>query len=373
MTESELPDDFPPQLAVRLVAYFRRELTTPERTELERWVTAAPEREALVARLMADWQAVPLRQSGVYDVEAALVRAKRRSASARVEAPTRRSLDLRRIPAFKQTASRRAGYIALAVGCIAVLAMAGSVVLRYARHDATHVVQASQWREYTTGRGQLAEISLNDGTSIWLGPATRLRVSQAYGTTGRAVTLDGQALFTVMHDARLPFSVRTPRTVVEDLGTKFVVSDYRGDRTAQVAVESGIVALRKSQPESAGDTSSSPPLGASITATGGDLAQIDSAGVMTLRSGVDVSQYVSWTRGTLTFDHTPLRDAIGALNRWYDADVRLGDPALGSERITATLNTESFRQALQVIQTVLDVHVDRREKTVTLTRNQLRR
>lgn len=373
VTASELPGDFPPEHAVRLVRYLRGELTSEEQTDIERWIAADPERQALVAQLTAHWNAVPLRQAGVYDVEAALVRAKRPSAGARVETPARRSRGTRRHPSFWPPTSWRAGYLALAIGCIAAFAIAGSVVFRTAEHRTPRVAQASQWREYTTGRGQLAEISLNDGTSIWLGPATRLRVSQEYGTKERAVTLDGQALFTVVHDARLPFSVRTPRTVVEDLGTAFIVSDYRGDRTMQVVVASGIVALRKSRRARAGDTTNSTSLGPSITVTRGDLAQIDSAGVMTLRSGVDVSQYVSWTRGTLTFDHTPLRDAIGALNRWYDADVRLGDPALGSELITATLNTESFRQALQVMQTVLDVHVDRREKTVTLTRNQIRR
>jgi ferric-dicitrate binding protein FerR (iron transport regulator) len=373
--------DFAPADALRLARYLRDELTAAERSDVELWIAADPERRSAVEQLAAHWNAVPLRQGGEYDVEMALSRVKRGEGG--LEVPVQTSQQdrdgiggavgepVRRIRYGRRSFARsswRAGHTALAVAGLAALVIAGVVVVSRPGH-VTPVAQAPQWREYTTGRGQLAEISLGDGTSVWLGPATSLRVAHDYGVTGRVVALDGEALFTVVHDAAKPFSVRTPRTVIEDLGTRFVVSDYRGDRTVQVAVASGIVALQKSTRTTTGDSTGSAPRQASITMTRGDLAQIDSAGVMTLRSDVDVDQYLSWTRGALTFNHTPLRDAIGALNRWYDADVRLSDPALGKEMITATLNTESFMQALQVLQTVLDVKIEQHAKTVTLSRN----
>lgn len=374
------PGDFAPGDALRLTRYLRDELTAAERSDVELWIAADPERRSAVEQMAAHWRAVPLRQGGEYDVEMALSRVKHGASGLEVPLqtlqPDRDGIGgtagepVRRIRYGRRSFARsswRAGHTALAIAGLAALVIAGFVVSR-PRH-VTPVAQAPQWREYTTGRGQLAEISLGDGTSVWLGPATSLRVAHDYGVKGRVVALDGEALFTVVHDATKPFSVRTPRTVIEDLGTRFVVSDYHGDRTVQVAVASGIVALQKSTRTVTGDSAGSAPRQASITMTRGDLAQIDSAGVMTLRSGVDVDQYLSWTRGALTFNHTPLRDAIGALNRWYDADVQLRDPALGKEMITATLNTESFMQALQVLQTVLDVHVEQHGKTVILSRN----
>src|SRR2546429_929061 len=131
---------------------------------------------------------------------------------------------------------------------------------------------------------------LPDGYRVLLSVGTRLLVARDYGVVVRAVELEGEAYFVVRHDPAHPFLVRTAHGTTEDLGTEFDVRAYREERSLQVVVALGRVALRR-----AGGADS-------LLLHPRDRGVIDASGTVSIVRRGSLTHYLAWTRGTLRFD-----------------------------------------------------------------------
>jgi ferric-dicitrate binding protein FerR (iron transport regulator) len=68
----------------------------------------------------------------------------------------------------------------------------------------------------------------------------------------------------------------------------------------------------------------------------------------------------------LTLDKVPLIEAIPDLNRWYNADIRLGDPALAGRKIIGGFKLGSLTDLAAILELTFDVRVVRDANTLTL-------
>src|SRR4029078_10409651 len=91
---------------------------------------------------------------------------------------------------------------------------------------------------------------------------------------------EAEAVFDVVHDERRPFFVFSGNAVTEDLGTRFGIRAYPGDRAVRVLVVQGRLALR---PAGSGTATDAAPalLGAR------DVAELDAAGRTRVRRDVN--------------------------------------------------------------------------------------
>jgi transmembrane sensor len=214
---------------------------------------------------------------------------------------------------------------------------------------------ASAGKAYATAAGERETIELADGTRITLGPASRLMLAADYGHRRRDVyLLDGEGYFAVTHDARRPFAVHARNAIAEDIGTRFAVRRYPEDRAVEVVVADGAVSVGDSAARGAPRP----------TLRQGARAEIDAAGVPVVTANVDTTRYLSWTRGDLVFDATPLPEVVRQLSRWYGVDVRLGGTGLGDRHFTGTYSTESLDQVLGFIATATGARYEWRGPTV---------
>jgi transmembrane sensor len=84
---------------------------------------------------------------------------------------------------------------------------------------------------------------------------------------------------------------------------------------------------------------------------------------------LNVERLLGWTRGELVFEDTPLSDVARDLERWFDVQVRIEDPALRSRPWTVQLRIgESLDTALEVLQQALQVRAERNGNVVTIRR-----
>jgi ferric-dicitrate binding protein FerR (iron transport regulator) len=74
----------------------------------------------------------------------------------------------------------------------------------------------------------------------------------------------------------------------------------------------------------------------------------------------------SFANGVLTLDGVPLSQAIVELDRWYDADIRLGDSAVRNHILDATFAAGSFSDLSEVLTLALNVRVVRDGRILTL-------
>ena len=278
------------------------------------------------------------------DVEAALRRVKAR----RAEEATRTPADvipLRPRPRAGPVATRAAAALLLVAGGVA-----GWRALR--GRGATEDVAG---RTFATAVGVRDSLRLPDGSRVLLGPGSTLDVASDFGSARREVRLRGEAYFTVRHDARAPFVVRTGGASVHDVGTAFVVRDGSDGRVT-VAVTEGVVMLR-----------------AATADTAGVLVRAHARGVVVpgrspvVATDVVTEQDLSWTRGQLAFRDTPFPEVAAELRRWYGVELRPADPSLAASlaerHLTAAFHGEPADEVLRVVALALGASIERRGDT----------
>jgi transmembrane sensor len=321
----------PPPSSVDLSAlgrYLDGRALPADRDGVEAWIGADPARRAAVGALQAAWGADARRLGAPYEAEGAWTRF-----VAGWSAPTR---SLR-------------WHTAIAAAIVATLAGAGGAW--WLARKARSVAETPVMREYATPRGRRAVLRLLDGTEITLNADSRLRVPVAFAARQRDVYLDGEAYFSVGHDAARPFVVHTAGGAVRDLGTRFGIHAY-GDATRErVAVVEGVVAVTETA------------VRAGQVAT---RSRVGGGGVRVLKRA-NVADELAWTRGRLVFGSVPLEEAARRLGRWYDLDVRVADPELARRPVTGSYGDEPVAQVLTLITAAVGARYDWQGRSVTIS------
>ncbi len=164
--------------------------------------------------------------------------------------------------------------------------------------------------ELTTPRGGMYQITLPDGTKVWLNAASSLKYPMSFAKNERKVILVGEAFFEVTKDRARPFSVLSKGQEIEVLGTEFNVNAYPENESSKTTLITGKVKLSNNS-QSAQPVYLQP--GQQSTNTdGGDIRV----------GNVDTAPFTAWKEGMFYFDETPLSEALQQIGRWYNIEVR---------------------------------------------------
>jgi len=245
----------------------------------------------------------------------------------------------------------RPPYLA-AIAATALLLMVSQIIPHGTRSVATTE------RTYTTRTGQRAVVILTDGSHVTLAPATTLRTSVSTATQAMTVTVDGEALFQVVHRPHVPFTVRTRNAITRVLGTQFLVRQYAADPVAQVVVTDGRVSLQSvRQPNAAG-----------AVMTARMMGLVDDSGYVRVSPSVTSDEYTAWTTGQLVFRQVAARQIATDLGRAYGVDLRITDSALAGHVLTWSVSVTqiTLADALDALTDALNAHLVRSGDTITL-------
>jgi ferric-dicitrate binding protein FerR (iron transport regulator) len=176
---------------------------------------------------------------------------------------------------------------------------------------------APLYNTLTTPRGGQYQLTLPDGTKVWLNAASSLTFPTAFTGSSRTVEMTGEAYFEVAHDKKHPFTVKVSGQTIEDIGTQFNVNAYT-DEPAQVttllegAVKVDGHLLRPGEK-------------ATVTGAAGPGATVTSAtttGAADIRvARGDPEGAVAWKNGLFVFTDAGLQTVMRQLSRWYNVDV----------------------------------------------------
>jgi transmembrane sensor len=203
--------------------------------------------------------------------------------------------------------------------------------------------------EIVTGAAELATVKLADGSTVRLGPSSRLRVN---GESGRDVMLEGRAFFAVAKTAGEPFYVRTSAGTATVLGTRFDLStDAAGLRLIVLEGRVALAAERNTVEVAAGEESG---------VRGGEA-------VVPVRVN-GAAAHTEWLGSFLAFQATPLREAAAEIERLYDVRVIVADSALASATITATFTDQPIDDVVSVVCSVLSARCDSRDGVISISR-----
>ncbi len=191
--------------------------------------------------------------------------------------------------------------------------------------------------------GQMAHITLADGTEVWLNSDSHLRYPDRFNRNQRDVYLDGEGFFKVVRNEKSPFKVKTGKMEVEVLGTSFNVSAYQGDDCQSVVLEEGKVQINQVDGQKL------------LELSPGQRAEKINASQFQVEN-VQTSSYTNWKDGIIVFEAESLGEIAKKLERWYNVEIRFESPELEQYKITGTiLRNKPIHQTIQAIELLAPV------------------
>ena len=111
------------------------------------------------------------------------------------------------------------------------------------RSDLSKLVAPAPAHRLLIAAAERKQVSLPDGTKVWLSPNSKLAYPDKFEGTVRQVTLEGEAFFEVTHEASHPFVIKSGELSTTVLGTSFNISAYTQQNTINVTLVTGKVAV----------------------------------------------------------------------------------------------------------------------------------
>lgn len=186
----------------------------------------------------------------------------------------------------------------------------------------------------TTPKGGQYQISLADGTKVWLNADSKLRYPKVFTAGQRRVELEGEAYFEVASNPKKPFIVQTAYEEVKVLGTHFNVNAYGDEQESKVSLLEGKV-----------EVSLSPTISKQLSPGQQSIVRGDHMRVQS----VNMEESIAWKNGEFMFNNENLGTALRQVARWYAIDIEV-DPALAGITLWGSVSRlESFDKVLKII------------------------
>lgn len=217
--------------------------------------------------------------------------------------------------------------------------------------------------KYQTSMGETEEVTLDDGTTAVLGPATELEIR--FSEQSRRLLLqEGAVLLDVAHDPSTPFIVEADDLDVTVLGTRFDVRSNGG--VVRVSVAEGEVRV-------------SYPLLFDRTPGGMRRREMLRAGQQIVASSEDglsdpaqirPEAIGAWREGRLIYFGGTLNELAADLTRYSAATVTVegGDPDLEALKVTGSFDAADVDGVLATLPDILPVSVHKNADGGTVIR-----
>ncbi len=166
----------------------------------------------------------------------------------------------------------------------------------------------------TTPRGGQYQVTLADGTKVWLNAESSLAYPVAFNGKERSVQLTGEAYFEVAPNIEKPFLVIiNNKEQVEVLGTHFNINAYPDDLLQKTTLLEGKIKIKMLPTQTTAPNQE-------MYLTPGQQAVVKESG-MVLNTAPDIDQVMAWRRGKFYFENAKLETILKEFSRWYDVDV----------------------------------------------------
>lgn len=238
------------------------------------------------------------------------------------------------------------------------------------KRDATIVdIPHSGFYEYSVPRGSRANLTLPDGSKIWLNAESKLKYSRNFNNEEREVYLEGEGFFDIVHlESESPFVVRTSGIDIQVLGTSFNVKCYSNEKTIETTLVKGSIELKvpeanrktpgiklkENQQATFARSSKKIAVKTLVEAeanTSGTTVEVQKKSSVN-ESGAKESTalYTAWKDDKLLFENETFRSLIIKFERWYGVNIELQNKGLEEVKFTGSFENETIEQALHALQ-----------------------
>jgi transmembrane sensor len=158
----------------------------------------------------------------------------------------------------------------------------------------------------TTPPGGQFQVTLPDGTMVWLNATSSIKYPSVFSKDERRVELTGEAYFEVAHHPSKPFIVTSAGQSVSVLGTHFNINAYPDEETIKTTLLEGSIKVSKAG------------LGSRLLKPG--QQSLLNPGAFKVNE-VDVNKAIAWKKGSFVFENEEIKTAMRQISRWYNVEV----------------------------------------------------
>ncbi|MCT4591359.1 MAG: FecR domain-containing protein [Carboxylicivirga sp.] len=162
---------------------------------------------------------------------------------------------------------------------------------------------------YSSGDKSNATVTLPDGSTVKLNANTQLKYSVFAPDNKRHVTLEGEALFEVIHNETSPFVIAFNDLKIVDVGTVFNVKARPDDKVIETVLIEGLVDCIVDD-------------ATTVNLEPGDKATYNKATKDLRVTQINDDQlYLGWTRNRFVFKDKTFESVITEIANWYKVEV----------------------------------------------------
>jgi ferric-dicitrate binding protein FerR (iron transport regulator) len=206
--------------------------------------------------------------------------------------------------------------------------------------------------------GQRAQITLQDGTKVWLNAQSTMRYPSHFSKKNREVEIIGEAFFDVAEEKKRPFIVSTQYINIEVLGTQFNLYSYPDAGYIQTDLVEGSVKVYQTD-DKKGGTILKPN------------EQVIIQGDNMMVSAINNLEHMLWRNGIYAFNNERLIVIIEKLQLYYDVKIVVEDPEIFDVRYTGKFRQrDGIDEILRIIQKIqpFKIEKDRDNNIITLSK-----
>ncbi len=213
-----------------------------------------------------------------------------------------------------------------------------------------------QFTEIVTLPGQKTNVTLPDGSKVWLNSVSMLKYPTDFNARKREVVLTGEAFFDVHKDKSKRFRVKCGALDVDVYGTSFNVKNYPDENFQEVTVAEGIVGITSNSKEIK-------------QITKGEQATLNKVSGKVIFDQENADVVSAWKNNELIFRNTPIEEVIKSLESWYGVKITIDNQMIGGHNYTFRIKTESFKEVLEMMQVMTPFKFKINGKDVEITHN----
>lgn len=258
----------------------------------------------------------------------------------------------RRIDQRKRKKQSKRLYLLTACAAAAVLVFVSIIAIRFS--DPVKMMHKDTLPVLCSGVGETLEITLSDGSRIWLNQSSQLNYPEVFDGNTREVYLTGEAFFDIAPDAQKPFIIYANQTQTRVVGTSFGIRALDNTNEVVVTVSTGIVNL----------------------STSGNSEHIElkkgEQGIClpeekVLEKNINPDpNLLAWKTKILVFKQTPLAEIAKVIESAYQTHVSV-DSSIADLQLTSTFEKRSLEEIMQIIEMSLQIQAETNDNGIQLT------
>ena len=237
----------------------------------------------------------------------------------------------------------------------ASMAIVITVVLGIQEFQNRKELAQNEYIELNVKRGQTQQLTLADGTKLFLNAGSSLRYPAKFSGKNRTVELNGEAYFEVAPDANKPFIIHTGNMDVKVLGTTFNIKSYNEDDRAIVSVNSGKVQVDLAE--------------SMMRLVANEQIVLDKKSGELQKNIISTNDAKGWMTGGLSFNNTTIQNVAKELMRVYNCKIIIKDSTAMNVLVSGAIESKSLDSVLKSIYYSTGIRYRKESDTIVLSLN----